>query len=687
MDQTTSSPHSIEQKIWQEEKRFLMRVYAMRLVQKLENGDAINSKSVRSLQIARTYAGSKLATRIDALLSTAVAEIDIPTDEDDDTLTSIGRAAIGGEFDNDRQEDDEDMDLFDDEGDYDENGSTAPAAEEIEESEDEDDGKLDGLFASEDEDEEDDELSTVDEEGDEEFEEGGGKGGEDDEDAGGLFQQDIYSGNTGPSRPGDSKEGTPGFEPTKGHEDQNTPGFEPTKGHADQDTQGFEPTEGHQQQDTPGFELTEVQEGQDTPGFEPTEGHQQQSTPGFELTEGHEGQNTPGFEPTEGHQQQGTPGFEPTEGHEDQDTPGFEPTEGHQQQNTPGFEPSEGHQQQDTPGFEPTEGHEDQDAPGFEPTEGHQQQDTPGFEPQKVEGEKSKIGKKRELTPPESKIGRRKDAGKDEPTDADKPSRPSASERMAKAKEELERRKKTREAQLKAREEETEKTEDETANSEELLANLTHHIELIDLEKKLGIQIIPEDRLHLDRQLVKKLREPCIQALLTNAKSEDLSLVMLPRLFRFISEGQLFKVTGANLLRAYPQLFENTQQVALKLRTEPFFVQESPELDWVFITTDILPESRDRTYMQQKQALKQHAHNQQANERRVRRRNLIDALYDLIAVNAAANVKMLSSTVDLTESRIGRQNLAFINFGENGIRISDIARQQTHPQLGVCPSW
>jgi hypothetical protein len=41
----------------------------------------------------------------------------------------------------------------------------------------------------------------------------------------------------------------------------------------------------------------------------------------------------------------------------------------------------------------------------------------------------------------------------------------------------------------------------------------------------------------------------------------------------------------------------------------------------------------------------------------------------------------------LTESRIGRQNLAFINFGENGIRISDIARQQTHPQLGVCPSW
>ena len=275
----------------------------------------------------------------------------------------------------------------------------------------------------------------------------------------------------------------------------------------------------------------------------------------------------------------------------------------------------------------------------------------------------------------------------EESGEGDKPSRLSARERMAKAKEELERRKKTREAQLKAREEETENSEEEGTNAEELLANLTHHIELVDLEQKLGIQIIPEDRLRLDRQLAKKMREPCIQSLLATAKNEDLSLVMLPRLFRFIREGQLFKVTGANLLRSYPQLFENIQQVALKLRTEPFFVQESPELDWIFTTTEILPDSRDKTYMQQKQALKQHAHNQQANERRVRRRNLVDALYDLIAVNAVADINMLSATVDLTESRVGRQNLAFINFGENGIRISDISRQQTHPQLGVCPSW
>ena len=91
--------------------------------------------------------------------------------------------------------------------------------------------------------------------------------------------------------------------------------------------------------------------------------------------------------------------------------------------------------------------------------------------------------------------------------------------------------------------------------------------------------------------------------------------------------------------------------------------------------------------MQQKQALKAHAQRYQATERRVRRRNMIDALYDLVIIKLVHDVNMLSETVDLTESKIGRQNFAFVNYGENGIRINDIGRQQTHPQLGLCPNW
>ena len=162
---------------------------------------------------------------------------------------------------------------------------------------------------------------------------------------------------------------------------------------------------------------------------------------------------------------------------------------------------------------------------------------------------------------------------------------------------------------------------------------------------------------------------------------------MLPRLPRFIRQGQLFKVTGANLVRSYPQLFENVQQVVLKLRSETFFLQESPKLNWAIITTEVLPDSREKTYMQQRQALLHHAQRYQANERRVRRRHMIEALYDLVIIKLVHQVNMLSKTVDLTESKIGRQDLAFINFGENGIRISAIGRQQTHAQLVACPNW
>ena len=261
-----------------------------------------------------------------------------------------------------------------------------------------------------------------------------------------------------------------------------------------------------------------------------------------------------------------------------------------------------------------------------------------------------------------------------------------ALERMAKAKEEREHHKKGRTAERQAKEEDKDSEADES-NTADLLAKITYQVSLDDLEKKLGIQVIPEDRLRLDRQLAKKMREPTIRALLEGAEKEGVTLAILPRLPRCIRAGQLFTVTGANMVRGYPQFFDNVQQVVLKLRTESFFLQESPELDWAIFTCEVLPSSREKSYMQQKQALKEHAERYQSNELRVRRRNLIDTIYDLIIIKFVYDQNLLSETVDLTESKIGRQNLAVINFGENGIRISDIARQQTHALLGVCPSW
>ena len=234
------------------------------------------------------------------------------------------------------------------------------------------------------------------------------------------------------------------------------------------------------------------------------------------------------------------------------------------------------------------------------------------------------------------------------------------------------------------------KNEQETVvNSldEKRLSLLPHLIRLDHLEKNLGLHIIPEDRLHLEQQLVKKLRDPAICYLIDQSKENGLSLVMVPRIQRAIFDGKLLQISGTNLLRLYPLFFEDVQQVALKMRAETHFLQETPQMGWGLTTAEVLTESHNTNYPQQEIVLKKHAHSHRSNEIRVRRRTLIEALFDLLAVKIVTGNQLLHTTADLTGSKMGRTNFAVINYGESGIRISGINRQQAHPQLGVCPTW
>ncbi len=222
---------------------------------------------------------------------------------------------------------------------------------------------------------------------------------------------------------------------------------------------------------------------------------------------------------------------------------------------------------------------------------------------------------------------------------------------------------------------------------DERLSLLTHLITLDHLEKNLGLQIIPEDRLHIEQQFVDKLHDPAICSLMDQAKERDISLVMVPRIQRAIFDGRLLQITGANLLHLYAHFFEDIQQIAIKMRAETHFLQETPQMGWGLTTAEVLLESRNTNYPQQEIVLKQHASSRKSNEMRVRRRTLIEALFDILTVKIVTGKQLLHTTADLTGSKMGRINLAVINYGESGIRISDINRQQAHPQLGVCPTW
>ena len=411
---------------------------------------------------------------------------------------------------------------------------------------------------------------------------------------------------------------------------------------------------------------------------------------------------------------------------------------------TPGFTPSVGHHREETSGFVPTKGERKESAMGRRKTAEQDRNDaeeTAGFVPTKGERKESVIGRRKtveqdrndadspdktddlwpieddeygseedgdSLFPVEDETDQEGKNPKEEATATDgseetRQNSPSAADRSINLEERerrIEERKKRARERFSQRKQGRKDQQDEptaedvseeqtkaVASAENRLNSLTHLITLDHLENNLGLQIIPEDRLRMERQLAKKLRDPVVGSLLNQAEEQGLSLVMVPRIQRAILDGKLLKITSANLLRMYPRFFEDVQQVALKMRAETYFLQQTPQMGWGLTTAEVLKASHNTNYIQQKQVLKQHAQSHKSNEIRVRRRTLIEALFDLLAVKVVTGEKLLNSTADLTESKVGRANMAVINYGEGGIRISDINRQQAHPQLGVCPTW
>ena len=670
MNENSIKTRQLAQILAREEKKFLMEQYASLLVQQLEgNGqEELGERTIESLVVARSYASPELADQIATLLSAKGVDVEWEDEEvglsdemplmgEESTVPPVAgqkRAAnVNGDDETLFEEDgDEAETLFEEDEDE---GAASSADDEIglfEQDEDEEslrtvlekERSSDASNPSDDRDKRSEEDPALPE--DQENEEGlfdpDIEEDEEDEEAGVLFSEDIYTGNKGTGKPSESSE-----EDEKDSEEN---------GESTQSQQAAKQQKKKKKKKSPSTPQRTKRKGK--PGFEAKKGHEQEETPGFEAKKGRAREETPGFEATQGHQQEETPGFEPKKGHEAKETPGFEPKKGHEAKETPGFKPSEGSKQDDTA---------------------------------ETRRKKARAKAKQEKPSQKRKRYRTSVQADEEPEDKKasreqraQSSRQEALERAAKAKEELEKRRKAREAERLARGQESEGPDEETGD---LLEAITYSVSLDDLERYLDIKVSSEDRLKLERRMHTKMREPSVKALLNQMENAGMSYAMIPRLPHFFKSGSQMKVTIANLLRNYPHLFGNVQEFIPQFRTQPFFIQETPPLDWALVTSEVLPDSLKKSYAQQKMALKQYAHQFQANELRVRRRNLVDALYDLIVVQLVLKENLLKETVDLTESKIGRQDLAVINYGENGIRIGHKSRQDTHPQLGVCPCW
>ena len=183
----------------------------------------------------------------------------------------------------------------------------------------------------------------------------------------------------------------------------------------------------------------------------------------------------------------------------------------------------------------------------------------------------------------------------------------------------------------------------------------------------------------MERQLANKLRDPVIGSLLNQAEEQGLSLVMVPRIQRAILTANSSKLPAQICCVCILDFLKMSNKSHLKC-AETYFLQQTPQMGWGLTTAEVLTASHNTNYIQQKQVLKQHAQSHKSNEIRVRRRTLIEALFDLLAVKVVTGENFKQHCrFDRIES--GRANMAAVNYGEGGIRISDINRQQAHPQL------
>lgn len=88
----------------------------------------------------------------------------------------------------------------------------------------------------------------------------------------------------------------------------------------------------------------------------------------------------------------------------------------------------------------------------------------------------------------------------------------------------------------------------------------------------------------------------------------------------------------------------------------------------------------------QQQSLRQRADELGVIPRMVRRRSLVEAVYDLITSQLVLGLKLNHRTLDATASGVTASDSVCVYFSAEGIRFKELPRTTRHPAIGVCPS-
>jgi hypothetical protein len=208
---------------------------------------------------------------------------------------------------------------------------------------------------------------------------------------------------------------------------------------------------------------------------------------------------------------------------------------------------------------------------------------------------------------------------------------------------------------------------------------------LDDLLTRMGIGIPANDRVELDHLLHNRLMDRTFAAL-RSAEAFEKQYVLIPRLSRLIHDGQVCPCTLKTLAKLFTGMFGNIQDL-IQFRSFPFLTREAPEPGWALVTPESPRETLGKTYMEQNQYLRYLAATIGVPSHLVRRRTLVETVYDLIVSRMVLGDPWQRRTLDWTSTGTSKTDFVCVYFSDQGIRLRDVPRTTKNRALGFSPNW
>ena len=91
--------------------------------------------------------------------------------------------------------------------------------------------------------------------------------------------------------------------------------------------------------------------------------------------------------------------------------------------------------------------------------------------------------------------------------------------------------------------------------------------------------------------------------------------------------------------------------------------------------------------MEQMQTLRYLATSLNLPSNLVRRRSLVEVIYDLIVGRMVLSKTFQQQSLDWTSSGPSKTDYVCVHYADNGIRIRDLPRTTHNRSIGFCPNW